>query len=201
MDFISGNIYFRYDEVPGLGPAITQHDHTFDHTTLFWRGWWLVTWTLDDGSKKVAQFAAESYVRQPDEPTPYQNPDGTITFVNSGDTPPAGATEIPYEPVGFFVRIAANSNHAFTVLGNNDPRGAAYSCAYSHREPQDALSTVKTGWETAGDLPVTVTLDDGRQITVMLAKGSVGYQAVLDAIPAPDNTVVQYFTGWYKALG
>jgi len=60
MEWASGNIYIR--PMPrNAGEVIEGHTHNFDHTTIFFKGRWLVKAMLPDGEVIEREFAAPSH--------------------------------------------------------------------------------------------------------------------------------------------
>lgn len=163
MEWVSGNIFIRPNDVSFAGLGVAGHAHNFDHTTFFQRGWFMVRGTLPDGRVMMQQFCSPEYKAmrslllqyEPDSVKDvYRMPDATdeegavrmaFAFVGRDEPAPVGGVLVPFAPVGFHALIRAEVVHEIAALSDD----AQFACVYSHREPQGDISGTVTGWYEA----------------------------------------------------
>ena len=61
MEWISGNVFIRPNELPVVGDLVDGHKHNFDHTTIVFTGAVHVRAKLPDGSVREGDFKAPSH--------------------------------------------------------------------------------------------------------------------------------------------
>lgn len=61
MEWTSGNIYIRPNQLPSKGDRVDGHTHNFDHTTIVFKGAVHVRATLPDGRVIERDFTAPSH--------------------------------------------------------------------------------------------------------------------------------------------
>jgi len=61
MEWISGNIFIRPNNLENVGDKAVGHKHNFDHTTIIYKGAVHVKATAPDGSVREADFEAPNH--------------------------------------------------------------------------------------------------------------------------------------------
>jgi hypothetical protein len=61
MEWVSGNIFIRPNELPEVGSRVKGHKHHFDHTTIVFKGAVHVRAVAPDGRVIEKDFAAPSH--------------------------------------------------------------------------------------------------------------------------------------------
>lgn len=61
MEWVSGNVFIRPNELPDVGNAVHGHKHNFDHTTIVFKGAVHVKATLPSGRVIERDFKAPSH--------------------------------------------------------------------------------------------------------------------------------------------
>jgi hypothetical protein len=162
MEWTSGNIFIRPNNMTTAGMQIDRHTHGFDHTTFVRLGWLLVRGRLPNGADVVEQFASPEYAQIRElqmkyEPhnvlRPVRCPDlvdaagwrrFVVSFIGQGDSVPSGAVEIDFNPVAYHALIRADVEHELMALAPS-----IFDCTYSHRTPQGDVVQINNGWTNA----------------------------------------------------
>ncbi len=174
MEWVSGNIFVRPNELKNVGDCVQGHAHNFDHTTFFLRGWCIVR-QRNNTVNSVMQFCSPEYralrglqlkyepnlvkipVRGPDIINSEGKPMFNIYFINIGDPILEGFEVIELTATQNFALIEAGVEHELFSLADNSD----FNCVYSHREPQGDIALEYTGFEKAYQFVATTrdTLD------------------------------------------
>ena len=131
VEWISGNVFIRPQNLPDAGRKVVGHRHNFDHTTIVFSGSVNVKAVLPDGQVVDRNFSAPSH------------------FLVKADVEHEITAIHPSEE-------EARSEIAKLSRYEIEQRLVAYMaqptqfwCVYSHRTPQGDIVQEWTGWEPA----------------------------------------------------
>lgn len=101
IEWISGNIFIRPNELPKKGDTIEGHKHDFDHTTIVYTGAVHVLAKYPDGSTREGDFAAPAHflVRKGIEHTITATEPNTVFWCVYSHRTPQG--EVSHENTGW----------------------------------------------------------------------------------------------------
>lgn len=122
MEWISGNIFIRPNDLPKAGDKVDGHPHNFDHTTIVYAG------KIKVVAHKTLKDENGKYLK--DENGQYQKGE-FIAEHEYGN----GAEDR-------HVLIKADVLHEITALEDN----TVFWCVYSHRTPQGDVIQKFEGW-------------------------------------------------------
>lgn len=145
---ISGNIFIR-PNVGQAGDVVAGHKHTFDHTTVFFVGSFLVKREWPDGHVEEKRFVAPDSLLIPKDVV------HTITHLGQPveDLPPNVREAVDLmSRRSFLAGLSAVALAAVTVqreafLEAQAQLPSIFWCVYSHRDPQARITQQYTGWD------------------------------------------------------